>query len=103
MALADYVGYIAAVCTTSAYAPQVLKVWRTRSTQDISLKAFVVLVTGQSLWLLYGVFQNDWPLILSNAVTITFTGTILWFKCRSGRCAETTQESSPSIASTGTT
>ena len=53
MALLDYTGYAAAACTTSAYIPQVLRVWRTRSTTDISLKMFLVLVTGLSLWLTY--------------------------------------------------
>src|SRR3954451_14859887 len=45
MALMDYIGYAAAVCTTSAYIPQVTRVWRTRSTKDISLKMFLVLIT----------------------------------------------------------
>src|SRR3954462_9105998 len=40
MAWADYIGYAAAFCTTSAYVPQVVRVWRTRSTGDISLKMF---------------------------------------------------------------
>ena len=52
MALLDYTGYAAALCTTGAYVPQVLRVWRkTRSTQDISLRMFLVLVTGLTLWL----------------------------------------------------
>ena len=45
MALLDYTGYLAALCTTSAYVPQVLRVWRTRSTHDISLRMVLVLVT----------------------------------------------------------
>ncbi len=42
MALLDYTGHVAAPCTTGAYVPQVLRVWRTRSTQDISLRMFLV-------------------------------------------------------------
>ena len=85
MTLTDLLGYVAALCTTGAYAPQVWKVWKTRQTHDISLKAFFVLVTGQSLWLSYGVAKGDWPLIASNAVTLTFTSTILYFKFREWR------------------
>ena len=48
----DWIGYAAAFCTTTAYVPQVLRVWRTRSTRDISLRMFLVLVTGLSLWLI---------------------------------------------------
>ena len=54
MSLMDYTGYAAALCTTGAYIPQVVRVWRTRSTKDISLKMFLVLITGLALWLTYG-------------------------------------------------
>ena len=84
MALLDYTGYAAAACTTSAYIPQVLRVWRTRSTKDISLKMFMVLVTGLSLWLTYGIWRGEWPLIIANSITLMLASTILYFKIRHG-------------------
>ena len=30
-------GYLAAFCTTVAFIPQVIKIWQTKSTKDISL------------------------------------------------------------------
>ena len=84
MALHDYTGYAAAACTTSAYIPQVLRVWRTRSTTDISLKMFLVLVTGLSLWLTYGIWRGEWPLIIANSITLMLASTILYFKIRHG-------------------
>jgi MtN3 and saliva related transmembrane protein len=84
MALLDYSGYAAAMCTTSAYVPQVLRVWRTRSTKDISLKMFLVLVTGLSLWLTYGIWRGEWPLIIANSITLMLASTILYFKIRHG-------------------
>jgi MtN3 and saliva related transmembrane protein len=84
MALLDYTGYAAALCTTGAYVPQVVKVWRTRATQDISLKMFLVLVTGLALWLTYGFWRGEMPLILANGVTLVLASTILYFKLRHG-------------------
>jgi MtN3 and saliva related transmembrane protein len=84
MPLLDYAGYAAALCTTGAYVPQVLKVWRTRATKDISLRMFLVLVTGLALWLTYGVHKGEMPLILANGVTLLLAGTILYFKLRNG-------------------
>jgi len=84
MALLDYTGYAAAACTTSAYIPQVLRVWRTRSTTDISLKMFLVLVAGLSLWLTYGIWRSEWPLIIANSITLMLASTILYFKIRHG-------------------
>jgi MtN3 and saliva related transmembrane protein len=84
MPLLDYTGYAAALCTTSAYVPQVLRVWRTRSTKDISLKMFLVLVTGLSLWLVYGFWRGEVPLIIANGITLVLASTILYFKIRHG-------------------
>ncbi len=84
MMLLDYTGYVAALCTTSAYVPQVLRVWRTRSTKDISLKTFVVLVTGLTMWLVYGFWRGEIPLIAANSVTLMLASTILYFKIRHG-------------------
>ena len=84
MSLLDYTGYAAAVCTTGAYIPQVLRVWRTRSTQDISLKMFLVLVTGLTLWLIYGLRKGEIPIIAANGITLMLAGTILFFKIRHG-------------------
>ena len=84
MALLDYAGYAAALCTTVAYVPQVLRVWRTRSTGDISLKMFLVLVTGLALWLIYGFWKGEIPLILANGVTLMLASIILYFKLRHG-------------------
>ena len=82
MALPDWIGYAAAFCTTSAYVPQVLRVWRTRSTRDISLRMFLVLVTGLSLWLTYGLTKGELPIVIANGITLTLAGTILFFKLR---------------------
>jgi MtN3 and saliva related transmembrane protein len=84
MSLLDYTGYAAALCTTGAYVPQVLRVWRTRSTQDISLKMFLVLVTGLVLWLVYGFWKGEIPLIAANGVTLMLAGIILYFKIKHG-------------------
>jgi MtN3 and saliva related transmembrane protein len=84
MALLDYAGYAAALCTTGAYVPQVLRVWRTRSTKDISLKMFLVLVTGLCLWLTYGFTRGEIPIILAIGATLALAGTIPFFKLRHG-------------------
>ncbi|HYF56480.1 MAG TPA: SemiSWEET transporter [Salinarimonas sp.] len=84
MALLDYAGYAAALCTTTAYVPQVVKVWRTRATADISLRMFLVLVTGLALWLTYGIWRGELPLVIANSITLVLASTILFFKLRHG-------------------
>ncbi len=77
-------GFAAATCTTLAYAPQFVKVWRTRSTEDISLGMLLVMVLGLVLWLLYGLLTGDAPLVAANAITIVLAGGILLMKLKYG-------------------
>jgi len=79
-----FLGLAAAFCSTAAFLPQVVKTWRTRSTADISLVMFLLLVGGIALWLAYGIIQQDLPLIVANTVTLVFAATILYFKVRHG-------------------
>jgi len=71
------VGLTAGVLTTAAFVPQVVKVWRTRSTRDISLPTFATLVAGICLWLTYGIAVGDVPLIAANTVTFVLVVAIL--------------------------
>ena len=84
MTLLDWTGYAAAFCTTVAFVPQVLRVWRTRSTEDISLKMFLVLVAGLGLWVAYGLARGEAPIVAANGLTLALAGTILFFKLRHG-------------------
>ena len=84
MALLDWTGYAAAFCTTAAFVPQVLRVWRTRSTEDISLRMFSVLVAGLCLWAVYGFSKGEIPILAANGATLALAGTILFFKLRHG-------------------
>lgn len=84
MTLLTFVGLSAAVCTTTAFVPQVVKTWRSRSTHDISLGMFSLMTFGVFLWLVYGAFLGDLPLIAANLVTLALAGIILGFKLRYG-------------------
>jgi MtN3 and saliva related transmembrane protein len=80
--IADYLGFIAAICTTSAFVPQALKVWRQRTTADISSGMYVILIIGLAFWLSYGIVLGDWPIILANGVTLVLACSILIMKWR---------------------
>jgi len=70
-------GYFAGVLTTIAFIPQVVKVWTSKSTSDISLIMFVVFTFGVLLWLIYGLIINDYSLVITNLVTFSLSLSIL--------------------------
>lgn len=68
----DYIeilGLVAATLTTAAFIPQVYKTWKEKSTKDISLSMYAVLLTGSLLWLTYGFFIESLPIIFANTIT----------------------------------
>ena len=77
-------GLVAGCCTTLAYLPQAIKAWRTRSTHDVSLEMFLLMVTGIVLWLIYGFLERDVPIIAANIASFALTMTILYLKLRFG-------------------
>lgn len=75
-------GLAAGALTTAAFVPQVVRTWRTRSTDDISLSMFVLFCAGVLLWCVYGVAVRSWPIVIANTVTLALAGVILLLKLR---------------------
>ena len=80
----EWMGYIAATCTTLSFVPQAVKTIRTRDTSGISLSMYVVFTVGIGFWFGYGVFLQSWPMIVSNAITFGLSSTILGLKLKHG-------------------
>lgn len=80
--LSDGVGYLAGICTTAAFVPQVLKTLRSRSVRDISLGMYALMAVGISLWLVHGVQVGSAPVVAANAVTLVLVGVMLVMKLR---------------------
>lgn len=78
-------GLVAACLTTFSFVPQLTKVVRTRSAEDLSYGMFGAFSLGIVLWLVYGVLRDDLPVIVANAVTLLLVVTILVLKARYDR------------------
>ena len=70
---AEVIGYTAGFLTTVCLVPQLWKIVRTRSTGDISIATFLVLLCGQTLWMVYGVLMNDLRVIVPNVVSVVLS------------------------------
>ncbi len=77
-------GLAAGMCTTAAFLPQVIKIFRTKKTEDISLLMYIVLTVGITLWIMYGWLNEDIPLVLANGITFILASSILAMKLRHG-------------------
>jgi MtN3 and saliva related transmembrane protein len=81
----DYVtivGLAAAAITVFSLFPQLVKVWKTKSTKDISLGMFSLFCSGVFLWFVYGILLRDLPIIIANFLGFIQAFIILMLKVK---------------------
>jgi MtN3 and saliva related transmembrane protein len=82
MAAVTVIGLIAAAFTTISLLPQLLKVWRSHSTKDISTGMFLLYCSGVLLWFVYGALVQNTPIILANSLAFIQAAITLIFKIK---------------------
>ena len=85
--LVEVLGMIAALLTTIAFVPQVLRIYLTKSAEDVSFLMFSIFSTGVLLWLVYGLLIGSAALIAANVVTLALCLTVIVLKVRYQRRA----------------
>lgn len=75
MSIFEIIGYLAAICTTFSFLPQAVKTIRTKDTKSLSLSMYGMFTVGVLLWLIYGIYINDIPLVAANAIGFLLSGT----------------------------
>jgi len=80
--LTPYIGYLAGALTVVSFLPQVLRTWRTKRTQDLSVRTFLLIIAAGVLWITYGTLASDWPVIATNVGMVALNGAILVAKLR---------------------
>ena len=80
----DLLGYLAAGLTTASFVPQAWQTFKTRDVSGISLGMYSVFTLGITLWLVYGLLLQAWPIVIANAITLVLASAILGMKLRFG-------------------
>lgn len=75
-------GFVAAILTTSSFLPQALKTIRTKNTSGISLFMYSLFSLGTLMWLIYGWYSDNFPIMVANAVTLIFAVVVLFYKIK---------------------
>lgn len=64
------IGTIAGILTSVSMIPQLIKVLKEKDVENLSWGMIAVLLTGVSLWVVYGIMKNELPIILSNGFSV---------------------------------
>ncbi len=73
----EIIGLTAGLLTTGCFIPQSIKALRAENTRSISLLMYGLFSLGVLLWLIYGIFLNNRPMIITNALTLPLSLVIL--------------------------
>ena len=76
----EFFGYFAAILTTLAFLPQLIKTLKTKKAEDVSLTTLIMFLTGVLSWIIYGYKISSTPILLANIITFILNLLILIFK-----------------------
>ena len=76
----EFFGYFAAILTTLAFLPQLIKTLKTKKAEDVSLITLIMFLTGVLSWIVYGYKIESIPILLANLITFVLNLLILIFK-----------------------
>ena len=65
----EIIGFVAALLTTYAFVPQVVKIWKSKSSKGVSVSMYLVLLLGVFLWGVYGYLIDSMSIMIANTVT----------------------------------
>lgn len=79
---AEMLGLVAGFIGAFAFAPQAIKILRTRDAADVSALTYVMVLSGAVLWAGYGVLREAPSIILWNVVAASLAALVLTLKLR---------------------
>ena len=73
----EFFGYFAAILTTVAFLPQLIKTLKTKKADDVSLLALIMFICGVGSWIIYGHAISSLPILIANIITLILNFFIL--------------------------
>jgi MtN3 and saliva related transmembrane protein len=80
MEFIEILGLGAGICTSSAAIPQLVKTIKEKKAEQISPFMFIIMFTGNALWVYYGFNKSDLPIISTNILSLALDTAMLVLK-----------------------
>ncbi len=73
-------GFVAGSLTSTGFLPQIVKGYRRKRMEDVSLLMPLVLGTGMFLWMVYGMVRGDAAIVAANVAGVSLTAAVVALK-----------------------
>ncbi len=80
--LTDTLGAVGSFISVVTYAPQVIKIFKSKSTKDISMPMLLLLSFGVAIWLAYGFLLHNAALIVTNILILAMSLVMIFLKLK---------------------
>ena len=78
----NIVGALAGILTSVSALPQLVKTFKKKESEEISVFMIGLLMAGVGTWFFYGILKSDYPIIFTNAFSflVNLILLVLYFK-----------------------
>ena len=76
----EIIGFVAGGLSSALFIPQIIKILREKSAEEISLLTCIIGITSSGLWLWFGIAQNHISMIITNSIAAVATIILLILK-----------------------
>ncbi len=78
----EIIGIIAGILTAISMLPQLLKTFKEKKVEDISLIMLITLMSGIGIWIFYGVLRKDMPIVYTNSFSFLLNTTLVFLRMK---------------------
>lgn len=80
MDIYESMGLLGAILSSLTFLPQVIRTWKIKSAEDLSMGMLVIVFCSTIVWLVYGFALWLTPVIIANSSIFILSLTLIYFK-----------------------
>ncbi|MDF0719130.1 SemiSWEET family transporter [Kaistella sp. PBT33-4] len=73
----EIIGFIAGGLSSALFIPQIIKILREKSAEEISLLTCIIGIVSSALWLWYGILQDHISMMVTNSIAVGATAVLV--------------------------
>jgi len=78
----DLAGHTGSFLSSITFMPQVYKVWKSKSAEDLSIYMLFIILASTVVWIIYGVNLSLAPVYICNGIICVLSLILIYFKIR---------------------
>lgn len=78
----EIIGFVAGGLSSALFVPQIIKIIKEKSAEEIALLTCIIGVVSSGLWLWYGIMNGHLSMIVTNSISVIATAILIFLKLK---------------------